>query len=130
MVPHADVLVVTTPQSTASDVAERSGLVARQLGQNVIGVVENMSDWTDADGTHHAMFGTGGGQDVANRLGVPLLGTIPLTPAVIAAGNSGEPIVMNAHDPAAVSIEQLVDAVEASAQPIRKIPLRIERDVK
>lgn len=130
MVPHADVLVVTTPQSTASDVAERSGLVARQLGQNVIGVVENMSDWTDADGTHHVMFGTGGGQDVANRLGVPLLGTIPLTPAVIAAGNSGEPIVMNAHDPAAVSIEQLVDAVEASAQPVRKIPLRIERDVK
>jgi len=130
MVPHADVLVVTTPQSTASDVAERSGLVARQLGQNVIGVVENMSDWTDADGTHHVMFGTGGGQDVANRLGVPLLGTIPLTPAVIAAGDSGEPIVMNAHDPAAVSIEQLVDAVEASAQPVRKIPLRIERDVK
>jgi ATP-binding protein involved in chromosome partitioning len=124
MVPHADVLVVTTPQSTASDVAERSGLVARQLGQNVIGVVENMSDWTGEDGTHHAMFGTGGGQDVADRLGVPLLGTIPLTPAVIAAGNAGDPIAAGElDDPAARAINAIADAVLRSAKPRGKTSL-------
>lgn len=116
MVPHADVVVVTTPQATASDVAERSGLVARQLGQRVVGVVENMSDWTDDNGTVHTMFGAGGGRDVAERLGVPLLGAIPLTPEVIAAGNSGEPVVLGS-DPAARAIESIADAVLASAKP-------------
>mgnify|MGYP000387826838 CR=1 FL=1 len=117
MVPHADVVVVTTPQATASDVAERSGLVARQLGQNVIGVIENMSDWTDADGNRHAMFGTGGGQDVADRLGVPLLGEIPFTPAVIAAGNSGKPVVLGSDEPASDAIWAITDAIIRSAKP-------------
>ncbi|MEY4477352.1 MAG: hypothetical protein RJA31_856 [Actinomycetota bacterium] len=117
MVPHADVVVVTTPQSTASDVAERSGLVARQLGQNVIGVVENMSDWTDADENRHAMFGNGGGKDVADRLGVPLLGEIPLSPAVISAGNAGEPVVRQSGDSAAVAIESVTDAIVKAAKP-------------
>lgn len=115
MVPHADVLVVTTPQATASDVAERSGLVARQLGQNIIGVVENMSDWTGADGSVRAMFGSGGGQDVADRLGVPLLASIPLTHGVIDAGNAGVPVVLQEDDPAAVALEALTDVVIASA---------------
>lgn len=118
MVPHADVVVVTTPQSTASDVAERSALVARQLGQNVIGVVENMSDWTDDDGVRHEMFGTGGGRDVADRLGVPLLGEIPLTPAVIAAGNTGTPVVVaEPGDMAARVLEVVTAAIERSAKP-------------
>lgn len=125
MVPNADVLVVTTPQSTASDVAERSGLVARQLGQRVIGVVENMSDWTGADGSLRTMFGTGGGQDVADRLGVPLLGSIPLTPAVIEAGNLGRPVVLEADDPAAIALSSLADVVTTLSTPIGKIPLRI-----
>ncbi len=116
LVPTADVLVVTTPQSSASDIAERSGLVARQLGQRVIGVVENMSDWTDADGVAHAMFGTGGGADVAARLDVPLFGTIPLTPAVIAAGDTGVPFALGEQaDPATSAFASIVDAVVASA---------------
>lgn len=118
MVPHADVVVVTTPQSTASDVAERSGLVARQLGQRVIGVIENMSDWTDENGVRHEMFGTGGGQDVAGRLGVPLLGEIPFTQAVIAAGNSGKPFVATyPGDEAALSFEVITAAIERSVTP-------------
>ncbi|MFM6967381.1 MAG: Mrp/NBP35 family ATP-binding protein [Microbacteriaceae bacterium] len=117
MVPHADVVVVTTPQSTASDVAERSGLVARQLGQNVIGVIENMSDWTDDDGTRHSMFGTGGGKDVADRLGVPLLGEIPLTPGVIAAGNAGTPVVLESGDAAATAMGAITDAIVRTAKP-------------
>ena len=118
MVPHADVVVVTTPQATASDVAERSGLVARQLGQNVIGVIENMSDYTDDDGVRHEMFGTGGGRDVADRLGVPLLGTIPLTPQVIAAGNAGTPVVAKyPGDEASRCIEFITAEIERSAKP-------------
>jgi ATP-binding protein involved in chromosome partitioning len=116
LVPTADVLVVTTPQASASDIAERSGLVARQLGQRVIGVVENMSDWVGTDGVLHAMFGTGGGADVAARLGVPLFGSIPLTPSVIAAGNSGTPVVLGHHDePAVMAFDAIVDAVVESA---------------
>ena len=128
LVPTADVIVVTTPQSSASDIAERSGLVARQLGQRVIGVIENMSDWVDSEGVEHSMFGTGGGADVASRLGVPLLGTIPLTPSVIAAGNAGLPVVLgDSSDPAATALNAMVDAVIASAPSRGKtsIPLSV-----
>lgn len=118
LVPTADVLVVTTPQASASDIAERSGLVARQLGQRVIGVVENMSDWTDSDGERHAMFGTGGGADVASRLDVPLFGSIPLTPSVIEAGDTGVPFALaDGNDPAAVAFSAIVDRVLESAAP-------------
>ena len=126
MVPNADVLVVTTPQSAASDVAERSGLVARQLGQRVIGVVENMSDWTDEAGVRHSAFGSGGGSDVAERLDVPLLGTIPFTPATVVSGDAGVPLVTDpAGGPAAAAIGALADAVIATATPrgSRSLPL-------
>ena len=116
LVPTADVLVVTTPQASASDIAERSGLVARQLGQRVIGVVENMADWTDSDGVAHTMFGTGGGADVAARLDVPLFGSIPLTPSLIAAGDSGTPFATgHADDVAVMAFTRIVDAVLDSA---------------
>lgn len=128
LVPTADVLVVTTPQGSASDIAERSGLVARQLGQRVIGVVENMSDWTDESGVTHAMFGNGGGADVAARLGVPLLGSIPLTPSVIAAGDSGVPFTTGSpDDPAVRAFAEVVDRVVESATPRGRasIPLSV-----
>lgn len=128
LVPTADVLVVTTPQSSASDIAERSGLVARQLGQRVIGVVENMSDWTDENGNEHSMFGSGGGEDVASRLDVPLFGSVPLTPSVISAGDTGVPFVTgDTRDPAVVAFAGVVDAVIASAAPRGRasIPLSV-----
>jgi len=128
LVPNADVLVVTTPQTSASDIAERSGLVARQLGQRVIGVVENMSDWTDTDGVEHTVFGTGGGAEVAARLGVPLFGTIPLTPSVITAGDSGKPFsVGDSSDVAVVAFNRIVDAVVESApqRGTASIPLSV-----
>ena len=68
LLPHADVVVVTTPQSAASDVAVRSGLVARQTGQSVVGVVENMAAMTLPDGTTLDLFGAGGGAEVADAL--------------------------------------------------------------
>ncbi|KAA9110253.1 P-loop NTPase [Microbacterium rhizomatis] len=121
LLPQADVLVVTTPQSAASDVAVRSGLVARQTGQRVIGVVENMAAMTLPDGTTLDLFGAGGGAQVAGALSsdgedVRVLASIPLSPALRADGDDGIPAVL-AHpdDPAAAAITSL--AAELAAQP-------------
>lgn len=94
ILPHADVLVVTTPQSAASDVAIRSGLVARQTGQHLIGVIENMSPVTMPNGDVWDLFGSGGGGEVAKALSteeetVPLLGSVPLSPGLRRGGDSG-----------------------------------------
>src|SRR5690606_33499941 len=95
LLPQAEVVVVTTPQPAAADVAVRSAIVARQTGQRVIGVIENMSGLTQPDGTVLSLFGEGGGRSVAARLSedeeqpVPLLGSIPLSPEFRAAGDLG-----------------------------------------
>ena len=115
LLPHADVLVVTTPQQAASDVAIRSATVARQTGQRVIGVVEMMSPGVLPDGTVLDLFGEGGGQAVATTLEVPLLGQIPLSPLLRQSGDSGEPVV-SAHpnDSAALAIAALGESVRAT----------------
>ncbi|HEU4849416.1 MAG TPA: P-loop NTPase [Terrimesophilobacter sp.] len=95
LMPHAQVVVVTTPQTAAADVAERSGLVARKTGQRVIGVVENMAGLVQADGTVLDLFGTGGGADAAARLDVSLLASIPLSLALREGGDAGEPVVLS-----------------------------------
>lgn len=110
LLPHAQVLVVTTPQVAAADVAERSGLVARKTGQKVIGVVENMAGLAQPDGTVLDLFGTGGGADTASRLGVPLLASIPISVALRKGGDDGVPIVVSdPDDPAASAIIALAD---------------------
>jgi ATP-binding protein involved in chromosome partitioning len=103
LLPNAEVLVVTTPQTAAAEVAERSGLVARQTGQTVVGVVENMTG---------ELFGSGGGDEVARRLDVPVLARVPLSLALREGGDAGEPVVLGAaDDAAAVAIRGLADAV-------------------
>jgi ATP-binding protein involved in chromosome partitioning len=114
--PNAEVLVVTTPQEAAAEVAERAGTMASMMNQRVIGVVENMSYLTVTCphcGEEHRydVFGAGGGQNTAqklsNRLGyqVPMLGQIPLDPQLRAGGDEGTPIVVSAPDqPAAVAL--------------------------
>ena len=117
LLPHAEVLVVTTPQSAASDVAVRSALVARQTGQRVIGVVENMAALRLPDGTELALFGAGGGAQVAASLStpdesVPLLASIPLSPALRADGDAGTPVVIShPDDAAATAVAHLADAI-------------------
>jgi ATP-binding protein involved in chromosome partitioning len=104
LLPHAEVLVVTTPQPAAAEVAERSGLVARQTGQTVIGVVENMTG---------ELFGSGGGDDLAARLSVdgspvPVLARIPLSVPLRVGGDTGAPVVLShPDDPAAIAIAAL-----------------------
>jgi ATP-binding protein involved in chromosome partitioning len=116
LLPHADVLVVTTPQPAAADVAERSGIVARQTGQSIYGVIENMSGLAQPDGTVLELFGSGGGDEVARRLSagqdspVPLLAQVPLSVALRAGGDAGAPVVLaDPTDPAARAIEAVAE---------------------
>jgi len=104
LIPNAEILVVTTPQLAAAEVAERAGSIALQTRQRIVGVVENMSGLMLPDGSKLQVFGEGGGRQVAERLSravgadVPLLGQIPLDPALVAAGDAGMPIVLSAPD--------------------------------
>ncbi len=107
LLPNAEILVVTTPQLAAAEVAERAGAIALQTRQRIIGVVENMSGLLMPDGTTMQIFGEGGGAQVAESLtrtvgaDVPLLGQVPLDPALVAAGDSGVPLVLSAPQSAA-----------------------------
>jgi len=132
LLPNADVVVVTTPQSAASDVAVRSGLVARQTGQRVVGVVENMSAMVLPDGTTFDLFGAGGGAEVADALAaggeaVAVLASIPLSPALRADGDAGTPIVVaHPEDPAAVAITALAARLASEPRGLagRSLPFR------
>lgn len=90
--PRAEMVVVTTPQPAAQRVAQRSALAARSLKLPVRGVIENLSWFTGDDGTRYELFGSGGGQRLADDLKVPLLGQVPLVPAVREGGDVGVPI--------------------------------------
>ena len=120
LLPAAEVIVVTTPQAAAADVAERSGLVARQTGQKVIGVIENMAGLVQPDGSVLDLFGTGGGAATAERLGVPVLGSIPLSLALRQGGDAGTPVVLSTpDDPASVAILKIADLlVERGLGPV------------
>lgn len=91
---RAEMLVVTTPQPAAQRVAQRSAFAARKLKLSVRGVIENMSWFTGDDGTRYELFGRGGGQSLADELGVPLLGQVPLVPALREGGDSGVPVAL------------------------------------
>jgi ATP-binding protein involved in chromosome partitioning len=111
LIPTAEILVVTTPQQAAAEVAERAGSIALQTHQRVVGVIENMSWLELPDGSRQEIFGSGGGQKVAESLSrsigapVELLGQIPLDTRVREGGDSGEPVVFSAPDsPAAVAL--------------------------
>lgn len=132
LLPNAEVLVVTTPQPAAADVAERSGVVARQTGQRVVGVIENMAGLVQPDGTVLDLFGSGGGAEVARRLSagqeeeVPLLASVPLSVPLRAGGDAGAPIVVtDPTDPAAVAIRAVAEQLATRARGLagRKLGL-------
>ncbi len=131
LLPHAEVLVVTTPQAAAADVAVRSGVVARQTGQRIVGVIENMAAFALPDGTLVDVFGTGGGAAVAAALStddaaVPLLGSIPLSPALRRGGDEGEPVVLaDPGDPAARAISAVADTLVSTRSSLagRALPV-------
>ena len=125
LVPRAELLVVTTPQLAAREVAERAGSIALQTHQQIVGVVENMSWLELPDGERMEVFGTGGGQAVADSLAtltgtrVPLLGQIPLDTRVREGGDAGLPVVLGAPDsPAALALEAVADQLAARSRSL------------
>ncbi len=111
LIPTAEILVVTTPQKAAAEVAERAGSIALQTHQRIVGVIENMSWLELPDGSRHELFGSGGGQVVADSLTrsigapVPLLGQIPLDTRLREGSDIGVPVVLGQPDsPAAVAL--------------------------
>jgi ATP-binding protein involved in chromosome partitioning len=123
LLPRAEALVVTTPQPAAQQVAVRAALMAQKTGMRILGVVENMSYLT---GSGQELFGSGGGQALADEMGVPLLARIPLDPLMREAADDGAPVAEVAPgSEAAVAIAALAESVAASrAGTIRK-PLTV-----
>ena len=92
--PHAELLIVTTPQPAAERVAQRAASMAAKVNTPVLGVIENMSWFTADDGKRYELFGTGGGAALAAKLGVPLIAQVPLVQALRSGGDTGAPIVV------------------------------------
>ena len=124
--------MVTTPQAAASDVAVRSGLVARQTGQRIVGVVENMSAMILPDGTTLDLFGSGGGAAVARGLAegdaaVPILGSVPLSLSLREDADAGIPaVVAHPEDSASRAIATIATALLSAPRGLagRPLPLR------
>ncbi len=109
LLPRADVLVVTTPQRVAQEVAARAAAMAQKTDMHLVGVVENMSG---------DVFGTGGGDRLAEELGVPLLGRVPLDAAIRECGDAGEPIVASQPE------SETAAAIVAVADAIAELPVQ------
>lgn len=131
LLPGSELLVVTTPQTAASNVAERAGALSSQTKQRVAGVIENMGPMTLPDGSSFELFGSGGGQLVADRLteslgsDVPLLGSVPLDMHLREAGDDGEPVVLSDPDsPAGTALRGIASrlAVKPRGMSGRKLP--------
>ncbi|MFT5530480.1 MAG: ATP-binding protein involved in chromosome partitioning [Candidatus Poriferisodalaceae bacterium] len=119
LLPQAEMLVVTTPALSAQKVAVRVADMARRSHMPIIGVIENMSAFVTPDGQSWALFGEGGGRRLAEEIDVPLLGSIPLEPAVSAGGDSGDPVVLTNKGPAAAAFDKIVtDLITEIAPPI------------
>jgi ATP-binding protein involved in chromosome partitioning len=130
LLPNAEILVVTTPQMAAAEVAERAGAIALQTHQRLVGVVENMSWLELPDGSRMEVFGSGGGETVADSLSktigarVPLLGQIPLDTRVREAGDDGTPIVLADPDaPAAKALDGVADKLAVRRESLVGKPL-------
>ena len=132
LVPTAEILVVTTPQKAAAEVAERAGTIALQTHQRIAGVVENMSWLELPDGTRMEPFGSGGGAAVAEALTrsvgapVPLLGQVPMDTAIRVGGDDGTPIVLSAPDsPAAVVLRSIADELTGKPRGLAGMQLSL-----
>jgi ATP-binding protein involved in chromosome partitioning len=132
LIPSAELLVVTTPQQAAAEVAERAGAISLQTRQRLVGVVENMS-WMDMpDGSRLELFGSGGGQAVADSLTksigspVPLLGQIPIDTRLREGGDSGVPLVLSAPQSAAgEALRAVADRLTVRARGLAGMSLNI-----
>jgi len=117
MLPRTDLLIVTTPAVSAQKVAIRAADMARRSFLRVAGVIENMSAFTCDHGETYALFGTGGGQALADEIGAPLLGQVPIEPSVAAGGDSGEPVALLGVGPAADAFRAIAARIVTETVP-------------
>ena len=120
MLPRTEILVVTTPARAAQKVAQRAADMARRSFLPVIGVVENMSAFVCDHGDSYALFGSGGGAELADDIGVPLLASVPLEPALASGGDNGDPVVLSGQGPSAVALRDLVTQIAEQVAPPRE----------
>jgi ATP-binding protein involved in chromosome partitioning len=115
LLPRAEALIVTTPQPLAQEVAIRAALMAQKTDMRLIGVIENMTS---------DIFGSGGGEELAASVGVPLLGTVPLDARLREAGDRGEPLVwVEPESETARAIVEIAEAVESTRQAFKPLPI-------
>jgi len=123
LLPRAEVVIVTTPQPAAQQVAVRAAGMADKVGMRIVGVAENMSYLV---GTGQEIFGSGGGQRLADEIGVPLLGRVPLDPALREAADAGTPIFEAAPaSEAAGAIEALAERIQGLRRGAIRKPLTV-----
>ncbi len=123
LLPQAQFLIVTTPQATAQKVARRAAQMAEKVDLEIAGVIENMSGFTTPAGERFAIFGEGGGEELADELDVPLLGAVPLTMPLRAQADDGVPLVIvDPDDPASQAIRQVARGLIALA-PLQPLEL-------
>jgi ATP-binding protein involved in chromosome partitioning len=116
LLPQAQFAIVTTPQATAQKVARRAAQMAHKVSLEIVGVIENMSGFTAPTGERYAIFGEGGGQELADELDVPLLGRVPLTMPLREHADAGVPLVVeDPDDPAAQAIRRAARGLIAIA---------------
>jgi len=126
--PGAAMVVVTAPQAVAEKVAQRAGFMAEKTGLEVTGVIENMSYFRGDDGKQYRIFGEGGGATLAQNLGVPLLGEIPIDPELRMLADSGTPIVTHAPDSEVAqaldtATKELVNLLPPRPKPTKRLNL-------
>jgi len=119
MLPRTEMLIVTTPARAAQKVAQRAADMARRSFLPVIGVVENMSAFVCDQGKSYALFGSGGGAELSDDIGAPLLASIPLERQLAAGGDSGEPVVIDGDGPSAEVLRALVERIAEEVAPAR-----------
>jgi ATP-binding protein involved in chromosome partitioning len=126
-IPGASMVVVTTPQEAAHTVAQRAGKMAERTNLRPIGVIENMSWFVCPHcGERELLFGEGGGQLVADTIGVPLMAQVPMVPALRVGADTGMPIVLSdPSSPASVALREAADAVRRAASTKIGKPLTV-----
>lgn len=132
LIPKSEIVLVTTPQVAAADVAERAGMMAGQTDQRVVGVIENMSYLQMPDGTKMDIFGSGGGDAVAAQLSrtlgyeVPLIGQVPLEQELREGGDSGDPFsAQDGDSPAQVAVRDIASHLSRRARGLSGMSLGV-----
>lgn len=120
LIPRSEVVVVTTPALAAQKVAARMVSMARKNYLRVAGVIENMSAFECDHGTSYELFGSGGGENLASEAGLPLLGRIPLSPEVVAGGDTGTPAVLG-DSATATAFRDIAETIHLAAVPLAEM---------